>query len=482
MEVKTKIKLKDWGIMAFPKKNGSDTTLFLKYAKDSNLTIEPKATSKEQRIFNDKVALRHFKWETNFLNSFEHAPFNHSSIKEAEDLVALWPEVHRQFGALIQAFNPMLIKGVEDKKSHSSSNSHQPDATLGAVWATVHNPVLLAQAFVHELAHNKLFALGQHFIAISPLFKNESNEVFDSPIRLDIPRPISAVFHGVYAFTHVLALDNILFEKGSKKHQKQCLNLMKLNALRVKKGLDLIQKCAKLTIEGEAFMNPFYKWATQEITKALKTYGKNVSSKTTPIIIIGPNSQQKDKLVKKIAEKTKRKVVSSTEKYLEILSQSSVVKQKKQQIYGSLEVMNLLEQSNKFSNELHLKNWLIAGIFNKQELEFMNLQLANQLLKDENDVIISFDEDHVFLEQPKFLDRLNRLFKENEVKVIYVRPVLNLEESKEILDEYNSEERKNKIHKLLYAEAYRKISDYTFDTQNIDNKEVVDELTTLIHW
>ena len=88
--------------------------------------------------------------------------------------------------------------------------------------------------------------------------------------------------------------------------------------------------------------------------------------------------------------------------------------------------------------------------------------------------------DLYLLEQPKFLDRLNQLFVEYDAKVIYARPVLNLENSIVVLDKYNSEERKNKLYKLLYAEAYRKLSDFTFDTENIENTEAINEMTTLI--
>lgn len=464
MEVKEKIRLEDWATMAIPRKDGSDTKLFLTHAKYSNLKKEPKATVEEPKFFNNQVALRHFNWKDEFLMRFEHAPFTHSSIKEAEEIVALWPEVYEQFGKIVTAFNPMLIKGVEDTKDYGGSNSHQPDDTLGAVWATVHNPVLLAQALVHEMAHNKLFSLGQHFTSKAPLFENGEEELFDSPIRLDIPRPISAVFHGVYAFTHVLALDNILFEKGPEKYKRETLGLLKYNAIRVQRGLYLVKKCAKLTPQGKAFMQAFDVWATQEIEKALQTFTTEQPSTIKPIVLIGPNSQKKLQLANVLKEKNNQELLFSDQQYLDVLSQSSVLQKKKVEMYGSQEVANMFEKSGKFSNKELLYNWLKSGAFNLQELEFMKLQLANYLLKNHSNPIICFDEDDVLLTQPKFLERLRQLFQEHGAKIIYVRPVAAIEEAVTILDELNSEERKKIIHELLYTQAYRKLSDYTYDT------------------
>ncbi|WP_452601348.1 aKG-HExxH-type peptide beta-hydroxylase [Pontimicrobium sp. MEBiC06410] len=466
MAVKTQTHLKDWEIMAVPQPDASDTMLILKHAKNSNLIPTPPHKENEPKLFNNKVTLRHFTWDENFLSRFKHAPFNHPSIKEAENIIKLWPEVYTQFGDIITAFNPVLIQGVEDQKDYGGSNSHQPNNTLGSVWATVHNPVLLAQALVHEMAHNKLFALGQHFTSKSPLFKNEDHELFDSPIRLDIPRPISAVFHGVYAFTHVLALDNILFKKGNTDYKNQVLNVLEHNALRVKKGLFLIEKCAKLTEQGHAFLTTFSKWANQEITEALNTLKTNITNKDKPIIIIGPNSDKKTDLVKALEKQYQKPSITSKELYLAVLSQSSIIKQKKIAIYGSLELVEVLEKSEKFSDVELLQNWLTSGVFNIQELEFMQLQLANYILKNHSGTILNFDEAHTFFKQPKFLDRLHQLFREFNAKVIYVRPVLAIKEAVDYLSSNASDNDTKRLHDLLHNPSYRTLSNYTFDSES----------------
>lgn len=479
MEVKEQVNLADWKVMAVPQIDGSDNKLFVKYVRNSTLQLEPEAKEDEPKLFNNRVALRHFALDDDFLQKYEHASFSHSSIQEAEHLIALWPEIYEQCGVILNAFNPLLLKGIEDQKNHGGSNSYQPKNTLGAVCATVHNPILLAQALVHGLAHNKLFSLGQHFESQAPLFKNEKDELFDSPVRLDILRPISAVFHGIYAFAHVLVLDRILFEKSNSYDKTQFLGLLKLNALRVKKGAALIEKCAKLTSKGEAFVGSFLKWAKDEVAQALKIYQTNTPTKKTPIVIIGPNSQEKFNIGKRLQEEANRNFINAEQVCWNIWAQSSVVKQKQMEVFGSTELINLFGKSNKFSNKEFLQNWIRAGVFNQQELEFMKLQLCNYLLKNFPNSVIYFGEDHVLLEHPDFLKRLNQLFNEYNTKVVYARPVLSIESAVKALDVFDSEERKKKLWKILNLPAYRTISNHTFDTEQPTEESINDLLSTL---
>ncbi|MBQ4822096.1 HEXXH motif-containing putative peptide modification protein [Aquimarina sp. MMG016] len=479
MEVKERYQLKAWEHMAVPQSDGSDTKLFLEYAKNTNLQVTEDAQSGEPRIFNNKVALRHLDWDEAFLEKFEHAPFTHPSIQEAEALIALWPEVYDQCSKILKTVNPMLIKGIADDKNYGGSNSHQPENTLGAVWATVHNPVLLAQALVHEMAHNKLFSLGQHFESTAPLFTNGEEEVFDSPVRLDIPRPISAVFHGVYAFTHVLALDRILFEKSELEDKKQILGLLHFNALRVKKGAALIRKCAKLTDNGEAFVDRFLQWAEDEVTKALEICKANIKDKEGAIVLIGPDSEEKFNVAEQLSQKFDREVIHASDICWDIWAESAVVTRRKQELYGSSEVMNIFKKSQKFSNKEFLHNWMRSGVLYPEEVEFMQLQLSHYLLTNYPNAVICLGEDHTLIERPDFIKRLQRLFNELHTKVIYACPVLRIDDTIEKLDVFNAEERKKKLQKLLFGPANRTLSAYVFDT-NTSDKETIEDLLELL--
>ena len=149
------------------------------------------------------------------------------------------------------------------------------------------------------------------------------------------------------------------------------------------------------------------------------------------------------------------------------------------EVFGSTELINLFGKSNKFSNKEFLQNWIRAGVFNQQELEFMKLQLCNYLLKNFPNSVIYFGEDHVLLEHPDFLKRLNQLFNEYNTKVVYARPVLSIESAVKALDVFDSEERKKKLWKILNLPAYRTISNHTFDTEQPTEESINDLLSTL---
>lgn len=479
MEVKEITRLKDWELMAVPQPDGIDTPLFLKYAKNTNLNVIADPSPEEPKIFNNKVALRRLEWDEKFLEEFEHAPFTHSSIKEAEALIALWPEVYNQCGALLKAINPMLKKGIVDDKNYTGSNSHQPKNTLGAVWATVHNPVLLAQALVHEMAHNKLFSIGQHFESQHPLFTNEAEEVFDSPIRLDIPRPISAVFHGVYAFTHVLTLDRILYQKSNIDNKGQLLGLLHYNALRVKKGAELIQKCAKLTKKGTAFVTQFLEWAEKEVIEALKICKQQLPSKETPILIIGPDHEEKFEFAEQLGKKKGRQVINASEVCWDIWATSAVVTKRQAEVYGSDQVAKIFRNSKKFSNKEFLQNWIRNQVLHPQEIEFMKLQLCHYLVTEFPNSIICLGEDHAWLQQRDFINRLQCFFQETETKVVYARPLLPIKKAVDMLDSSETEGRKSKLLDLLHQSSHRILSSYTFDTDKCSN-DLFDELIRVL--
>lgn len=466
MDVKTREKINEWQYMAVPRKDALDTKLLEAYAAQTSLKIEEGVRAGEPSLFNGKVAIRHFTWEQDFLEHFKHAPLNHTTIHAAEQLLTVWPEIYEQCGTLLKSFNPLLIKGVQNDTNYNASNSHQVKGKLGAIWATVHHPVLLAQAFVHELAHTKLFALGQHFETSGPLFDNSEKDLFDSPIRLDIPRPISALFHGVYAFTHVLALDRKLYIQSSNNEEKMhLLGLLWLNALRVKKGLETVVKSAKLRPEGEHFMQAFLPWAQEEITEALKLCsGKGLIKEAAPILIVGPESEAKYALTNYLAHKCGKEQLHSASLCWNIWAMSSVVKQKKLQLFGSDELGKVLGQSGKFSNHEFLKNWIKGGVFTQQELEFMKLQLLNYLLKENPGAVFCLEESHTFLKQKDFIERLKQLLTEFGAQVIYVRPVGELEMAIKQLNTSNTEKDAARIRELLEASVFRNISAYTVDT------------------
>jgi hypothetical protein len=75
---------------------------------------------------------------------------------------------------------------------------------FGAMWSTVDCPFMLAENFVHEMAHQKLYGIGIFKEHCTGLIANDPGEGFRSPV-LDYPRPMTAIVHAVYSYMYVIA-------------------------------------------------------------------------------------------------------------------------------------------------------------------------------------------------------------------------------------------------------------------------------------
>ena len=292
--------------IAIPQKDGGDTRFFVSSMHRQPLPIKSGPTNSEPAVFGGKVAVRHDYVPT---AGVQKAPANHENIDRAVRLLEAWPEIHRQFSEIVREFQPMYLPGTTSS-GYVGSMSHQPPATIGSMWATVNDPICLAQAFVHELAHNKLFALGQQFEGSGPLFTNERGELYDSPIRLDVPRPISAVFHGVYAFLHVLSLDLRILGKEmlDQETRRYLLVLLRKNVDRVRIGLQIVAKCAKPSVFGKGFVADTFAWAADELAQA-ERYLPPANSKQT-FLVIGPAGSGKTAFSQRLASALDKTSVS----------------------------------------------------------------------------------------------------------------------------------------------------------------------------
>jgi len=99
----------------------------------------------------------------------------------------------RQFVSLV------AVKPRPESGTSNTSHSQLPGAFMASV---VNNPLAMAQNFIHEFCHNRLFAIEEE----GPFFDPKSNAHRDaryySPWRAD-PRPLHGILHALYVFTCV---------------------------------------------------------------------------------------------------------------------------------------------------------------------------------------------------------------------------------------------------------------------------------------
>ncbi len=115
------------------------------------------------------------------------------SLRAALDLVeSALPDVRREMDLGLSLVVPV---GYDEEKHLSASYRE----AIGTLYLTLHpDPVVMAEALVHEFSHAKLNAL----LELDPVLQNDWEAIHPSPYRPD-PRPMMGVLLGAHAFVAV---------------------------------------------------------------------------------------------------------------------------------------------------------------------------------------------------------------------------------------------------------------------------------------
>jgi hypothetical protein len=263
----------DWSRAAEPQPDGYDTSLALHLV---NSTTGPERPELYQRrpsagsptIFDDTVAVRYITQQPEGAPRFVNAPLEHPNIAIGCDYVRRWPLAFLQFQRLMDSFHPMLDATLSAGQFVLGSGSHSLEGMFGAMYATVYDPHGLAQAFVHEMSHNKLRAIGIFVESAQRLIANAPNERFESPIRKDVLRPMTAVFHAQYSFMYVTALDVEMIESESQEEElRRWVSLLSRNVPRMEEGDRVLRQFLHMDRDGEAFFAGFFGWSDRVLRR-----------------------------------------------------------------------------------------------------------------------------------------------------------------------------------------------------------------------
>ncbi|OEK00136.1 hypothetical protein BFP97_00775 [Roseivirga sp. 4D4] len=255
----------DWRRVAAPQEDGYDTEIVLDFIKQSQAYNQSFKTYRHEErpegfAFDGQVGINKVTDYT--MDRFTDAPADHSNIKKAADLLNVWPAVYRQFPKIVHTIHPWIDKTIEGNSLGSCS--HSLDHLLGVIYATVNNEHGLAQAYVHEMAHNKLRLLGVMLESTNRFIMNGPTELFESPVRKDRKRPMTAVFHAQYSFMHCTALNVLhLDQTQSVAENNVWMVFLKNNLPRMLEGDALLKRCLKLDKEGELLFEGFFDWSDQ---------------------------------------------------------------------------------------------------------------------------------------------------------------------------------------------------------------------------
>lgn len=255
----------DWTRLAEPQLDGYDV--------EGALAIhgEPVSRFNDRHTFCDGlVSVRSIKSQP--APWLVPGPLDHPNLAEAEALLKRWPAGYRSFTGLISVFYP-LIDTTRDEGYGSTCGSDEREPH--ALYATVYDALGLAEALVHEAAHQKLRRLGIRLESHTRLIANDSGELYVSPVRKDKLRPMSAVVHAQYSYTYVLSLDVAAYEAETDQAERQKIrHALEINTARMREGRTEIQNNLKTTTEGAGFFDGYFDWLDRTLAESADLLGK----------------------------------------------------------------------------------------------------------------------------------------------------------------------------------------------------------------
>lgn len=194
------------------------------------------------------------------------ADLDHPNIARGDKyLKEWWPEQWDQCAALLTEVWPIGtdIDWRDDKGAGSCSSSNM---IWGSVGSSVHGALGFCEGVIHELGHWKLRGLGLDLESWDTLCANSPDEMFESPVRKDKPRPMGACIHAQYSFLHVLEVEVRARKTGYE------VSMMRLNRDRMAEG--------RITLEAwrpqpgtEAFKDAMQAWADELVAEASELLG-----------------------------------------------------------------------------------------------------------------------------------------------------------------------------------------------------------------
>ena len=143
------------------------------------------------------------------------------------------------------------------------------------MWATIFCPIGLAEAVVHEMAHQKLRVLGVSVESATTVVGNNPSDLYVSPIIKDRLRPMTAVLHAEYSYVHVTTLDIHLVQAERDSTRRKILRgVLERNLLRIEEGYETLRKYFVPGEHGREFMEGFYTWTERTIASARDLLGR----------------------------------------------------------------------------------------------------------------------------------------------------------------------------------------------------------------
>jgi HEXXH motif-containing protein len=255
----------DWARMAEPQHDGYDSAIALRLVNVSPLNAGPGVWFDVHPVYRDEPGF------VGDFSGFRDAPPDHPNLALGAVLVDAWPEGATLARRMIRIVHAAYEDGVTEDLGWSSlvSSSHSYEHRFGTCFLTVHSPIGVAEALIHEAAHHKLRALGVRFESADAIVAPESvAQRHPSPLLGGRMRPMPAVIHAHYVLVHLIAFENAMLRAKLANGRALVRRLLARNIELLARSSATLRRALVVDSAGAVFMETLWRWQERALAEA----------------------------------------------------------------------------------------------------------------------------------------------------------------------------------------------------------------------
>ena len=277
-----------WERVAEPQADLSDVEILLKVAHDlygyTPQTPAPgSATMMGGRVEIKMAPEMHYD---NIVRITQEQLDQEPIIENLEHIISL-TSYYETIAEFLDAFHPTCWKAAEQNRvgyGCACGPMGSPERGKIEVQSTCAHLTAGGDGLTHEVWHQRMHALGIDFETHQGLlFENADDEVYDSPIRKDKPRPMPAVIQAQYSYIGVTDFYRTIIDRlfsdnrdlaeyrGLQVNLQSYLHTNARNVLRIREGVDTIRTHLRPTPDiGERYFQGYMNYAQRVIDQSIE--------------------------------------------------------------------------------------------------------------------------------------------------------------------------------------------------------------------
>lgn len=266
----------DWKRVAKPQPDGYDSVVIAKFLFDRFGWVKKKPNCQftlcdgHVAIAADPIHLDENMVQSHMINA--HHLWNDEHAAQLDPYLRQWYDGHEMLKLFLDEFWPKWSTNMSaGSRGCTSGHYDLKHGNIGrfvnAVYITINSTQGCAEGIYHEVGHARLNALNLCIEAHDgTLITNTKDELYESPIRRDKKRPMSAVVQAIYSW--IIFGENDLQVAALPGNAFASAEYLIGNLPKLEDGLVTIRENVKCTPEGTKFMDGFFEWGEDVATRA----------------------------------------------------------------------------------------------------------------------------------------------------------------------------------------------------------------------